>query len=205
MRAKTTILERRACQLVGVSRSVLQYQTIRSEQTLALQDRIIDIAHERRRLGYRRIQMMLRREGVVVNHKRTYRLYREAGLAVRKRKKRQGIAVPRIPLDQPRGPNEVWSMDFVFDAMSNGKRIKCLTIVDDYSRELVNILVDRGISGHYVARRLSEIGRFRGLPLTILTDQGSEFTGNALDRWAIRHGVQIRLIQVGKPTRNAFI
>jgi len=149
--------------------------------------------------------MMLRREGVVVNHKRTYRLYREAGLAVRKRKKRQGIAVPRIPLDQPRGPNEVWSMDFVFDAMASGKRIKCLTIVDDYSREAVDILVDRGISGHYVARRLSEIGRFRGLPLTIRTDQGPEFTGNALDQWATQHGVQIRLIQPGKPTQNAFI
>jgi putative transposase len=205
MRAKTTISERRACRLVGLSRSVLQYEAIRSEETQVLQARIIDIAHERRRFGYRRIQMMLRREGVVVNHKRTYRLYREAGLAVRKRKKRQGIAVPRIPLDQPRGPNEVWSMDFVFDAMASGKRIKCLTIVDDYSREAVDILVDRGISGHYVARRLSEIGCFRGLPLTIRTDQGPEFTGNALDQWATQHGVQIRLIQPGKPTQNAFI
>ncbi len=205
MRAKTTISERRACQLVGLSRSVLQYQPIRSEQTQALQARIIDIAHERRRFGYRRIQMMLHREGVVINHKRAYRLYREAGLAVRKRKKRQGIAVPRIPLDQPHGLNEVCSMDFVFDAMSNGKRIKCLTIVDDYSREAVDILVDRGISGDYVARRLSEIGRFRGLPLTIRTDQGPEFTGNALDQWATQHGMQIRLIQAGKPTQNAFI
>jgi len=104
MRAKKTISERRACRLVGLSRSVLQCEAIRSEETQVLQARIIDIAHERRRFGYRRIQMMLRREGVVVNHKRTYRLYREAGPAVRKRKKRQGIAVPRIPLDQPRGP-----------------------------------------------------------------------------------------------------
>ena len=176
-----------------------------SEQALALQSRIVEIAYERRRFGYRRVQMMLRREGVVVNHKRTYRLYREAGLAVRKRRKRHGVAVPRLPLDQPRGPNEVWSMDFVFDAMANGKRIKCLTIVDDFSREAVDILVDRGISGHYVARRLSEIGRFRGLPLTIRTDQGPEFTGNALDQWATQHGVEIRLIQPGKPTQNAFI
>jgi len=205
MRANTTISERRACQLVGLSRSVLSYETVRSEQTQALQSRIVEIAHERRRFGYRRIQMMLRREGVVVNHKRTYRLYREAGLAVRKRRKRQGVAVPRLPLDQPSGPNEVWSMDFVFDALATGKRIKCLTIVDDFSREAVDILVDRGISGHYVARRLSEIGRFRGLPLTIRTDQGPEFTGNALDQWATQHGVEIRLIQAGKPTQNAFI
>ena len=205
MRANTTISERRACQLVGLSRSVLSYEPIRSEQTQALQSRIVEIAHERRRFGYRRIQMMLRREGMVVNHKRTYRLYREAGLTVRKRRKRQGVAVPRLPLDQPSGPNEVWSMDFVFDALATGKRIKCLTIVDDFSREAVDILVDRGISGHYVARRLSEIGRFRGLPLTIRTDQGPEFTGNALDQWATQHGVQIRLIQAGKPTQNAFI
>ena len=128
---------------MGLSRSVLQYKPIPSEQTQALQARIIDIAHERRRFGYRRIQMMLRREGVVVNHKRT--------------------------------------------------------------REAVDILVDRGISGHYVARRLSEIGRFRGLPLTNRTDQGPEFTGNALDQWAVQHGVQIRLIQPGKPIQNAFI
>jgi putative transposase len=201
MRAKTTISERRACQLVGLSRSVLQHKPISSEQTQALQARIIDIAYERRRFGYRCIQMMLRREGVVVNHKRTYPLYREAGLAVRKRKKHHGIAVPRIPLDQPGGPNEVWSMDFIFDAMSNGKRIKCLTIVDDYSREAVDILLDRGISGHYVARRLSEIGRFRGLPLTIRTDQGPEFTGNALDQWAVQHGVRIRLSSLANRPR----
>lgn len=148
---------------------------------------------------------MLRREAVVVNHKRTYRLYREAGLAVHKRKKHQGIAVPRIPLEQPRDPNEAWSIDFVFDAMARGKRIKCLTIVDDYSREAVDILVDRSISGHYVARRLPEIGHFRGLPLTSRTDQGPEFTGNALDQWATQHGVQIRFIRAGKPTQNAFI
>jgi putative transposase len=205
MRAKTTISERRACRLADLSRSVLQYKPIPSEQTRALRARIIDMAHERRRFGYRRIQMMLRREGVVVNHKRTYRLYREAGLAVRKRKKRHGIAVPRIPLDQPYAPNEVWSMDFVFDAMSNGKRIKRLTIVDDYSREAVDILVDRGMSGRYVARRLSEIGRFRGLPLTIRTDQGPDFSGNALDQWVTQQGVLIRLIQAGKPTQNNFI
>ena len=107
MRAKTTISERRACRLVGLSRSVLQYEPIRSDETQALQARIIDIAHERRRFGYRRIQMMLRREGMVANHKRTYRLYREAGLAVRKRKKRQGIAVPRIPLGRMAEPEEI--------------------------------------------------------------------------------------------------
>jgi len=96
-------------------------------------------------------------------------------------------------------------MDFVFDAMADGKRLKCLTIVDDCFREAVDILMDRGISAHYVARRLSEIGRFRGLPLTIRTDQGPEFTGNALDQWVSQHGVEIRLIQAGKPTQNAFI
>lgn len=97
---------------------------------------------------------------------------------------RHGIAVPHIPLDQPRGPDEIWSMDFVFDAIAGGKQIKCLTIVDDYPWEAVDILVDRGISGHYVARGLFEISRFRGLPLTTRTDQGPEFTGNALDQWA---------------------
>jgi len=205
MRAETQISERRACSLMGISRTVFQYRPTRDESTEQLKSRIIALAQERRRFGYRRIHIMLEREGIRVNHKRTYRLYKEAGLAVKRRRKRHGVAVPRQALTLPSGPNQVWSMDFVFDALSTGKRIKCLTIVDDYTKEAVDIVVDRSISGHYVARALSNITRFRGTPQTIRTDQGPEFTGQALDQWATNNGVELRLIQAGKPTQNAFI
>ena len=118
MRAETQISERRACSLMGISRTVFQYRPTRDESTEQLKSRIIALAQERRRFGYRRIHIMLEREGIRVNHKRTYRLYKEAGLAVKRRRKRHGVAVPRQALTLPSGPNQVRSMDFVFDALS---------------------------------------------------------------------------------------
>ncbi len=147
MQKVTAVSERRACQLVGVSRSTLRYEPTRSEEDQQLRSKIVELAQERRRFGYRRIHALLRRDGVEVNHKRVYRLYREANLAVKRRKRRKGVAVPREPLSLPAQRNEVWSMDFVMDALSHGRRIKILTIVDDCTKEAVDLVADFGISG----------------------------------------------------------
>lgn len=205
MREQTTISERRACQLARLSRTVLHYAPKVEPENEQLQARLVELAGERRRFGYRRLHALMRREGVEANHKRIYRLYSDAGLTVRRRKKRHGVAVERQALELPSGPNEVWSMDFVSDALANGRRIKVLTIVDDFSKEAVDLVADFGISGNYVTRVLDQAARFRGYPKAIRTDQGPEFTGSALDQWAYRHGVQLKLIQAGKPTQNAFI
>ena len=205
MLSETTISERRACSLVGLSRATMRYQSQRSPQEQALKERIKSIALERRRFGYRRVHQLLRREGTEVNHKRVYRLYREAGLAVRKRKRRKGVMVERQPLLLPNRPNHTWSMDFVMDSLSVGRRIKCLTIVDDFTKECLDIPVAHGISGDQVARILESIAAFRGYPKAVRTDQGPEFTGKALDQWAYRHGVELKLIQPGKPMHNGYI
>ena len=205
MREELTISERRACGLVGLSRTTFRREIAEQPETVALQARIIDLAHARRRFGYRRIHDLLRREGVQANRKKVYRLYREAHLSVRKRRRRKGVMIDRQALQIPSGPNEIWSIDFVMDALANGRRIKCLTVVDDFTRECLDIAVDYGISGGYVARVLEAIGKFRGLPRAIRTDQGPEFTSRALDRWAYGCGVALKLIAAGKPTQNAYI
>ncbi|EQB0444886.1 TPA: IS3 family transposase, partial [Pseudomonas aeruginosa] len=132
-------------------------------------------------------------------------LYRAAGLMVKRRRRHHGVAVERERLSLPSAPNQVWSMDFVFDALSTGRRIKCLTVVDDFTKESVGILVEHGISGFRVTRALDEMARFRGYPKAIRTDQGPEFTGKALDQWAYQRDIKLKLIQPGKPTQNAFI
>ena len=124
---------------------------------------------------------------------------------MQRRRRRHGVAVERRPLLVPTAPNQVWSMDFVSDALEHGARLKCLTIVDDFSNESIDIVLDHGISGLYVTRVLDQAARFRELPHTIRTDQGPEFTGKALDQWAYQRGVELRLIQAGKPTQNAYV
>ncbi|WP_415671465.1 IS3 family transposase [Vibrio parahaemolyticus] len=201
----TQLSERRACLLVGIQRASLRYQPQANREDDKLQARIKELALERRRFGYRRIHRLLRREGFDVNHKRVYRLYCELGLTVSKRRRRKSQCVEREPLLLPSVPNHTWSMDFVMDALSNGRRIKCLTIVDDYTKECLDIPVATGISGDEVVITLESIAAFRGYPASIRTDQGPEFTGKALDQWAYQHGVIFKLIQAGKPTQNAYI
>lgn len=205
MLEKTKISERRACLLVGLSRTVLHYQPKAQPENEAIQARMVELAAERRRFGYRRIQALLRREGIAANHKRIFRLYQQAGLAVRRKRKRKGVAVEREELALPRQANEVWSMDFVFDALSNGRRIKVLAIVDDFTKESVDLVAGHGMTGQQVVRTLERAAMFRGLPKAIRTDQGPEFTGKALDQWAYRNGVNLKLIEAGKPTQNAYI
>jgi putative transposase len=197
--------ERHACRLVGLSRDSYRNPPQSDQLTRDLCARIVDIAHVRRRFGYRRIHDLLRPEFPQVNHKRVYRLYRDANLAVRRRKKAKRPLNERVPLQLAQTVNEVWSMDFVSDSLSNGRRIKCLTVADDFSHECVDIAVDYGISGQYVTRLLDQAAIFRGYPLAVRTDNGPEFTSRAFMAWAAAHGVRHILIQPGRPMQNGYI
>ena len=197
--------ERRACRLVGLSRDSYRNPPVVDEATQQLSARIVEIAQVRRRFGYRRIHDLLRPQFPGVNHKRIYRLYSQAQLTVRKRKKVRRVASERVPLAVAVRVNEVWSMDFVSDSLANGRRIKCLTVADDFTHECVDIAVDYGISGQYVTRLLDRAAIFRGYPAAVRTDNGPEFTCRAFIAWAQAHGVRHILIQPGRPMQNGYI
>ncbi len=197
--------ERRACSLVGLSRDSYRNPPQPDQLTRELGERIVDIAHVRRRFGYRRIHDLLRSEFPGVNHKRVYRLYKNANLAVRRRKKVKRPPNERVPLQIARKVNDVWSMDFVSDSLSNGRRIKCLTVADDFSHECIDITVDFGISGQYVTRLLDQAAIFRGYPVAVRTDNGPEFTSRAFLAWTTLHGIRHILIQPGRPMQNGYI
>ena len=197
--------ERRACSLVGLSRDSYRNPPQPDQLTRDLGERIVDIAHVRRRFGYRRIHDLLRSEFPGVNHKRVYRLYKNANLAVRRRKKVKRPPNERVPLQIARKVNDVWSMDFVSDSLSNSRRIKCLTVADDFSHECIDIAVDFGISGQYVTRLLDQAAIFRGYPVAVRTDNGPEFTSRAFLAWTTLHGIRHILIQPGRPMQNGYI
>lgn len=201
----TGLSQRRACRFTGLSLSTCRYEAHRPAADAHLSGRITELALERRRFGYRRIWQLLRREGLHVNHKRVYRLYHLSGLGVKRRRRRKVLATERLPLLRPAAPNLTWSMDFVMDALSTGRRIKCLTCVDDFTKECLTVTVAFGISGVQVSRILDSIALFRGYPATIRTDQGPEFTCRALDQWAFEHGVELRLIQPGSQRRTDLL
>jgi putative transposase len=171
--------ERRACRLVGLSRDSYRHPPQADQATGALHEKIVEIAHVRRRFGYRRIHDLLRPQFPGVNHKRVYRLYRQANLTVRRRKKGKRPVNERVPLQLARTVNEVWSMDFVSDSLSGGRRLKYLTVADGFSHESVDIAVDFGISGQYVTRLLDRAPLFRGYPRAVRTDNGREFPSRA--------------------------
>jgi putative transposase len=196
--------ERRALRLVGISASVLRYQA-QEDRNTSLRERLRALAGQHRRHGYRMLHNRMRNEGWAGNVKRTYRVYREEGLMVRKRRRKKLPVPERQPLLRPARPNEVWSMDFVFDELANGRRVKTLTIVDDCSKESVRIVADTSIPAPYVARTLDAIKAERGLPKVIRTDNGPEFAGRTMQDWAARNGVELRFIQPGKPVQNAYI
>lgn len=194
----------RACGLVGISRSLYGYRSLRPD-CMPLRERIGEIAAVKRRYGYRRVYLRLRREGWDVNRKRVYRLYREAGLAVRRRKRKRIGPVERKPLPKPIEANLSWSMDFVSDSLADGRRLRCLNIVDDCTRECLAIEVDTSITGSRVKAVLQRLADTRGLPLSITVDHGPEFEGQVLDAWAYEAGVQLSFIRPGKPNENAYI
>lgn len=197
--------ERRACRLAGLSRDTFRHPPIPPAATQALAARIVALAQVRRRFGYRRLHDLLRPEFPAVNHKKVYRLYREANLAVRRRKKAKPTPGERQRLQAATAPNAVWSMDFVSDALANARRLKCLTIVDDFSRECIDIAVDHGLSGSYVTRVLDRAARFRGYPRAVRTDNGPEFTSRAFIAWTQQHRIDHVLIDPGRPMQNGYI
>jgi len=194
----------RACGLVGISRSLFSYERKRGGDA-ELTERIKEIAAAKRRYGYRRIHALLGREGWQANHKRVWRLYSQAGLSVRKRKRKRITTIERVERPQPTGPNQNWSMDFVADSLAYGRRFRCLNVVDDYTRECLAIEVDTSLPGLRVAHVLEKIAVMRGLPQSITVDNGPEFAGKALDAWAYQAGVTLSFIRPGKPVENAYI
>ena len=194
---------RRSCLLTGVSPSVYRYEGERGSDN-ELRTRMRELAGERKRFGSPRLHIMLKREGLVVNHKRTERIYREEGLGLRRKRRRKGAAGARVILPAPEGPSRKWSMDFVCDSTVTGRRIRALTIVDDYSWECPAIEVDTSLGGVRVVGVLERLAETRGLPEVITVDNGPEFAGKALDEWAYRRGVKLNFIRPGKPVENAF-
>lgn len=196
--------ERRSLAIAGMSASAYRYAT-RPDRNMELRQRILVLAQRHKRYGVGMIHLKLRQAGLLVNHKRVERLYQEAKLQVRRRKRKKVPVAERQPLARPEAANEVWSMDFVFDRTAEGRVIKCLTVVDDATHEAVVVEVERAISGKGVTRVMDRLALSRGLPKVIRSDNGKEFCGKAMVTWAHERGVQLRLIEPGKPNQNAYI
>ncbi len=189
---------------MGISRSSFGYRGSGGNTGL-LTERLRALAAERRRFGYRRLHVLLCREGWTVNHKRVYRLYREEGLSVRRRRRKR-VSRERCPMVAATGPDQRWALDFVSDALFWGRKIRMLTVVDAFTRESLAIEVDMSLSGVRVARVLDRVITERGqAPDEIVLDNGPELTSKALDQWAYERGVQLRFIEPGKPVQNAYI
>ena len=193
--------ERRACTLVGADRTSVRYRSRRPAES-ALRERMRALAGERRRFGYRRLHVLLQREGLVQNRKRTERLYREEGLSVRRRRGRKRATGTRAPLVLPALPNTRWSTDFVHDQLASGRRFRILNVVDDVTKECLVAVADTSISGRRVARELTALVARRGRPTVIVSDHGTEFTSNAMLAWTEEAKVGWHFIAPGKPMQN---
>lgn len=200
------VSERRACSVTRFSRTSHRYQS-RSPEQAFLRKRIRELAEVRVSYGYKRIHILLKREGWKINHKRVYRLYRMEGLAMRTKKprRRHVSSVNRVEVPAATAQNQVWSMDFMHDELFNGQRIRLLTLVDNFSRVSPWIEVDRSLTGKRVVEVLQKISLTYGLPKTIRVDHGTEFTSKVFDQWAYMNGVEVDFTRPGKPTDNAFI
>ena len=195
--------QRAACRLASISRSAFRYQAAPADDSV-LRARLKELAVAQSAYGYLLLHGLLKGEGLVVNRKRTYRIYTEEGLQVRT-KKRKKLQRPRQPMEVPFAANQRWSMDFVSDQLSNGRRFRVLNVVDDFSREMVGQLVSVSISGRQVARFLDQMIETRGRPDRIVCDNGTEFTSKAMFFWSKESAVKLAFIQPGKPTQNAFV
>jgi putative transposase len=183
---------------------MIRYVRIRKDDA-ELRARLEQLAAERRRFGFRRLAVLLRRDGIVVNIKRVLRVYREANLQVRKRVRRRVALGRGSPTGAVSAMNERWSLDFVHDSLQSGRRIRTLNVVDDFTRECLAIEVDTSLSGVRVARVLDAVGEMRGYPKTLVMDNGTELTGIAMACWARDRQVRLHFIEPGKPTQNAYI
>jgi putative transposase len=196
--------QRRACALAGVAPKVYRYRSRRGDDG-ALRARLRSLAAQRRRFGYRRLHILLKREGVAVNHKKLFRIYRDERLAVRKRGGRKRALGTRAALGLPHAPNQRWSLDFVSDALSDGRRFRVLAIVDDFTRECLALVADTSLSGGRVARELDDLVAQRGKPSSVVSDNGTELTSTAMLRWQEDTGVAWHYIAPGKPQQNGFV
>ena len=196
--------ERRALAAVQMSASAFRYVP-RPDGNGELRERIQALAQRHKRYGVGMIHLKLQQAGMRVNYKRVERLYQEARMQVRRRKRKKVLLGERQPRGRPTAANQVWSMDFVFDRTADGRVLKCLTIVDDATHEAVAIEVERAISGLMLTRVLDRLAQTRGLPKVIRTDNGKEFCGKAMVTWAHERGVELRLIEPGKPNQNAYV
>jgi len=194
----------RACGLVQISRSSYRYQS-RREDDGDLRTAIREKAQQRKRWGYRRLQVLLQRDGYMDNHKRIHRIYKEEGLQVRKRRRKRARTKRSFELLPSDGPNQRWSMDFMHDSTASGRKLRILNVVDDYTREALWMEVSTSISGQHVARVLDRLIELRGKPKNLLTDNGPEFAGTALDAWTYERKINHQFIQPGKPNQNAYV
>ena len=201
--ANFSVSQRRACRVLQLCLATCRYSSRKRDGGM-LRERLRAIAEERPRFGYRRLMVMLRREGFEVNHKRVFRLYQLEGLKLR-RKKRKRVSRTRLPLMTPSAPNERWSLDFTSDQLADGRRFRTLNVVDEHTRECLAIEAGTSMPGSAVARVLEQVAKERGYPKSLVSDNGPEFIGRALDAWAYRNGVRQDFIQPGKPTQNAFV
>ena len=198
------VSQRRACKAIEADRTSMRYRSVRPDDA-TLRARLRELAAVRRRFGYRRLLLMLRREGTRVNHKKLRRLYREERLQVRRRGGRKRALGTRAPLALPQGPNRRWSLDFLSDTLTDSRRFRILAIVDDFTRECLTLVADTSLSGQRVGRELDAIIALRSKPLSIVSDNGTELTSMAILGWTQETQIDWHYIAPGKPTQNAFI
>jgi putative transposase len=204
LRARYAFSERRACRLVGIGRASARYRGQPAADEAVLRGRLRELAAERPRFGYRRLHALLRRGGIVVNHKRVERLYRAEDLAVRRRSRQRLARAGRGGTPPPSRPNERWGLDFLSDALAAGRRLRLLCVLDLFTREALAIEVDASLPGARVVAVLERLAAVRGAPAELVMDNGPELTGRALDAWAAGRGVRLRFVDPGKPSQNGF-
>lgn len=198
------VSQRRACRTIGADRGSVRYRSRRADDN-AVRARLRELAQSRRRFGYRRLHILLDREGSHMNHKKLRRLYAEERLQVRRRGGRKRALGTRAPMVVPQGPNQRWSLDFVSDALADGRRFRILAVVDDFTRECLCLVADTSLSGQRVAREIDAVIVSRGRPATCVSDNGTELTSMAILRWSQETNVDWHYITPGKPTQNAFV
>jgi putative transposase len=190
--------------VLAADRSSVRYRSSRPDDA-AILTRLRELAAIRRQFGYRRLHVLLRQEGTVMNHKRLRRLYREERLQVRRRGGRKRALGTRAPMTMPQAPNQRWSLDFLSDSFTDGRRFRILAVVDDFTRECLCLVADTSLSGARVARELDLVIAERGKPFTCVSNNGTELTSMAILRWSQERGIEWHYTAPGKPTQNAFI
>lgn len=189
--------------LIKLSSSVYYYKAKSRSQDAPVQDMLAHLAEAHRRWGFWKMYYYIRGQALIWNHKRVYRIYTQLNLNLRRKPKKRLPTRIREPLFQPEDPNIIWSMDFMFDRLINGRSFRTLNILDDFNREVINIVVDTSICSKRTARELSQLFEWRGKPKTIRTDNGPEFL--ALAEWCKEQGIELRFTQPGKPNQNAYV